>query len=53
MVRMAEHSGKDMPTTVKGLTGGDVTLELEPSGVIHIEATTMHDAFYAQGMSAT
>ena len=46
-----QQSGLAMPTTVAGLGGlSPAQISIEPNGMIHINASTLHDAFYAQGL---
>eukprot|EP00729_Bicosta_minor_P017777 gene17776-5464_t len=45
-----KQAGVAMPTVLPGLDGSTpVQLTIEPNGMVHINASTMHDAFYAQG----
>lgn len=45
-----KQAGVAMPTVLPGLDGTTpVQLTIEPNGMVHINASTMHDAFYAQG----
>ena len=50
VVSAAALSGTQLPTSVRGLSGGAVTITTEPTGMVHINASTTQDAFFAQGM---